>query len=205
MSRPTAMAWERDADGDMLRRSVDRDGDFGMVGWVAERIAGGYGWSLWANADDCASVASGCADDEPSAMLACDDAARLNASRLDWRLPDEAASTTPPCPHARPDWRMCPHCLGLNQRAASSGTVTWSEPSVPAPVALDPVAVARAALNETITLARGVAVGAREDAKTATGVFKAAAEGAAEAAELVVARLEGIDPAAIVAAMRKGE
>jgi hypothetical protein len=19
------------------------------------------------------------------------------------------------CPHARPDWRMCPHCLGLNQ------------------------------------------------------------------------------------------
>lgn len=19
-----------------------------------------------------------------------------------------------PCPHARPDWRMCPHCLGIN-------------------------------------------------------------------------------------------
>lgn len=19
------------------------------------------------------------------------------------------------CPHARPDWRMCPHCLGMNQ------------------------------------------------------------------------------------------
>lgn len=18
------------------------------------------------------------------------------------------------CPHARPDWRMCPHCLGIN-------------------------------------------------------------------------------------------
>lgn len=20
----------------------------------------------------------------------------------------------PPCPHARPSWRMCPHCLGVN-------------------------------------------------------------------------------------------
>lgn len=22
------------------------------------------------------------------------------------------------CPHARPDWRMCPHCLGLNEPLA---------------------------------------------------------------------------------------
>lgn len=27
----------------------------------------------------------------------------------------------PPCPHARPSWRMCPHCLGVNHPIGAAG------------------------------------------------------------------------------------
>lgn len=30
-----------------------------------------------------------------------------------------------PCPHSRPDWRMCPHCLGLNEPLPEGIHVEW--------------------------------------------------------------------------------
>ena len=30
------------------------------------------------------------------------------------RMPKVSYQKSSSCPHARPEWRMCPHCLGLN-------------------------------------------------------------------------------------------
>ena len=47
-----------------------------------------------------------------------------DAARIDTVTGFSIGKDEHPCPHARPSWRMCPHCLGLN---AGPGTVAMTK------------------------------------------------------------------------------